>query len=299
MSWKRVFGLIYVSVVLLVFWFDSRYTALNLKALMGPSSSIQGISFEQIVEIAHNDSLIMIALKSFCNWAFTNLKGMLAGLLIAAGLLTAFEGKFHDGSAPKPFKTMLGALAGVPLGLCANCAAPVGLGFLDRGFSKRFVYAFTISSPSLNLISISLLITLLPLPYVVLKLFFTFLLVFVLLPFLYPEDKARPVECEPPISDKSLKKQLQQFLKSLFSNLLYVIKLSVPMMILAGLLGAFAFTVFTAFTISLNDLSGPHYLALAFVVCLVPAPILFDVIFASVIYRMGADASVVMLVLFA
>src|SRR5205807_1863528 len=83
------------------------------------------------------------------------------GILLAAGLLTIVPllprprgGKFAG--------SVQGMLLGAPLGVCVNCAAPIGQAMLKGGSRVEVALAAMFASPSFNVIVLGMLLTLFP-----------------------------------------------------------------------------------------------------------------------------------------
>jgi uncharacterized membrane protein YraQ (UPF0718 family) len=66
--------------------------------------------------------------------------------------------------------SLLGAAVGMPMGVCANCVAPIGRGLYAAGMSAESTLAAMFSSPTLNVVVLAMAFALFPLPIVGLKL---------------------------------------------------------------------------------------------------------------------------------
>ena len=157
-----------------IFWGQSRYDQLTEKSLMGNRSITQGISFEQILPYEANASLLERTFVSSVNWCYTNYKGMLFGILLAAMIFGLFSfRKFKPAKSPL-WNAVQGFLMGIPLGVCVNCAAPIAQGMVRSKFKPETSLIMMFTSPSMNILVLSMLFTLLPLHLGLVKVIFTF-----------------------------------------------------------------------------------------------------------------------------
>ena len=108
----------------------------------------------------------------------TNQQGMVFGILLGAALfslLKAFRRRAFDSSFGN---TLLGVAMGMPLGVCVNCAAPVAKGIHAGGGRLETTLAAMVSSPTLNVVVLTMTFSILPIYLALTKLAFT--LVFIL-----------------------------------------------------------------------------------------------------------------------
>jgi len=73
---------------------------------------------------------------------------------------------------------------GTPLGVCVNCAAPVAKGMHDGGARLETTLATMFSSPTLNIVVLTMLFSMFPLYLVVIKLTLTLTFILVVVPLL-------------------------------------------------------------------------------------------------------------------
>ena len=130
---RLVLAALLTAVIALYFWTQSRYPALDQKAIMGGNTDMSGIAFDQILEFAPKSGIVWEIIVNSANWMYTNWKGMTFGVLFAACALTLF-GLIERRGFENPFaNAALGAAIGTPLGVCVNCAAPIARGFRASG----------------------------------------------------------------------------------------------------------------------------------------------------------------------
>src|ERR1700759_4879612 len=118
--------LLIIAVTCGVFWLGSPYPSLQSKAGADPDEALSApLGCEAHFPEPRSDQKVQRVLWVAAEWAVTNKQGMTFGILLAAGLLTLSPllprrrgGKFVG--------SVQGLLIGAPLGVCVNCAAPIG-----------------------------------------------------------------------------------------------------------------------------------------------------------------------------
>ncbi len=153
------------------FWVDSRYPALLKKLHSGKNIHVTGaLSFDALMPVTPQMPLATLIGHTTVNWMYTNRIGMTFGICFGAALLTLLpllpKRRFMSSIA----NTLAGAATGIPLGVCANCVAPIGQSFYQAGAGSGTVLATMISSPTLNVVVLALLFALFPLPIALVRL---------------------------------------------------------------------------------------------------------------------------------
>jgi hypothetical protein len=165
--------------------------------------------------------------------------------------------------------TLLGAATGVPLGVCANCVAPIGQGLYQAGAGPSTVLATMISSPTLNVVVLAMLFALFPFPVALVRLLVPIVLI-ALVPWLtggvQPAAEISSILAAAG-SARPTRETLMQYLK----NLGKLAATTIPLMILAGLLGALFIELVPA-RVTLLGIA-----LLAIIGTFLPVPIAFDV----------------------
>ena len=322
-----------ISLITIVFWTQSRVPALNEKSMMGDRTVFSGLAFEQVVVVNSEDMLVKRVAASSLNWAYTNWKGMAFGLLLAAAALVLFNLLPKQRSSNYFINAFKGVVGGAPLGVCVNCTTPIAQGMHKAGIRLETVLATLISSPTLNVIVLSMSFSILPIQYAVIKVVSVLIMVLIVVPIivrtfyrkqdidltqehavkssladtpfksgiLQSESEAGDICAIPeahPISEtwfNALSYVAQQY----FVQLRYILRVALPFMLLAGVLGAFLLEVLPSNL--LTEL--PFSLATLFIIALIgtflPVPIAFDVIVVSVLLSAGIDVGYGMALLFA
>jgi len=312
LSNKRVlFIFAIIAVATATFWSGSRYPSLDEKAVMGGSARLEDpLSFEASIQIQPGDGSLQRIAYTTVNWVETNLEGMAFGLLIGACLLTLIGMIPVRGQRNGFINTLIGVAVGTPLGVCVNCSAPVAKGMHDGGARLETTLATMFSSPTLNIVVLSMLFSIFPLYLTVIKLSQTLFFILVLIPLLsrwvfkqeqqLTYDDAACAITPPALAPihESLWCSVREASVQLIRNLGYIVVRTVPLMLLAGLLGA---TV--AHMVPLQSLvnADPTVLSVALVAIVgifLPVPVAFDLVLVAVLLAAGAPMIYSMTLLF-
>src|SRR3954471_9047333 len=173
-----------IATICSVFWLGSRYPSLQSKAGADPDEALSTpLGFEGHFAEPRSDEKFKRILWVAAEWGVTNKQGMTFGILLAAALLTVVPllprprgGKFAG--------SVQGMLLGAPLGVCVNCAAPIGQAMLQGGSRVEVALATMFASPSFNVIVLGMLLTLFPWYLAALKVVTSLAMVLVVVPFL-------------------------------------------------------------------------------------------------------------------
>lgn len=298
---KRLFFAVLLCILLaLVFWTQSRYPALNEKAMMSGAIQLEDpLGFEAkfpLTEVMTTPERIFF---STLNWINTNKKGMTFGILFAAAFLTLFgylrRRSFRGGFA----NSFLGLVIGAPLGVCANCAAPIGKGMYAAGVRAETALSAMVASPTLNIIVLTMAFSLLPFYMAVTKIALSLLVILIAVPLicrLLPAEQLQRVpapdmpgqaEGHPPEYRENLVAAFAEFARSFLRNLWFIIKTTVPLMLLAGFLGAIAATLMPQDLVLGATFSVGVLVLVALVGTFLPVPISFDVVAAGALLATG------------
>jgi len=312
---RLIIGALLTIGVALSFWLGSRYPDLREKSAIGAERDLQGIAFDVVLEVQEDDPFWKRVSFTMVNWMATNKKGMAFGLVFAACLLTILsflnQGRF-DGLMANTFK---GFLIGAPLGLCVNCAAPVAFGLHKGGSRPETALGAMLSSPSMNVIVIGMMFSLLPWHIALLKLLISFVLIFAFVPLLvrlapsrWITPRQEAVESCPisPVAQideqadapENWRESLLWTARMFFTNLWRVGKQTVPLMLLAGLLGSLLITALP-FDVTRNIAEAgsrfpfvPMLFAVATVGVFLPVPMAFDVVVVVILMGLGVPSSI-------
>jgi len=306
---RLVLLIVFSLAVAIGFWALSRYPALGGKAAMSGTEAFE----DTLTNVAafhppENASWVVRVLYTTLNWYETNWRGMAFGLALAGAFL-ALLGHLPKNPSPSRFKnSFMGMLVGTPLGVCVNCVAPIAKGLYDAGSRAETALAVMFSSPTLNIIVLTMLFSIFPLYMGMMKLAATFLLVLVIVPLISrserPKAAATSAEsaageaCEMPALLEPWGQAMAGAAKEYLINLRYIVVKTVPLMLLAGLLGALFSHLW-----SFDKLIGikPNLASLGLVALMgtfLPLPIAFDLMLAQALMMSGMAPGFVMAMLF-
>ena len=270
----------------LYFWVDSRYPSLLKKLHSGQSIKVSGVlSFDALMPVKPEVSLPLRVERTAINWMWTNRIGMTFGICFGAALLTLLATLPGVGFKSAAGNTFLGAVVGMPLGVCANCVAPIGRGLFVGGASPATVLATMISSPTLNIIVLMMAFALFPLPVALVRLAVPLLLL-VSVPLLVRQTAPAQREiCPLPAPDGWLR-PTGSTLKTYLKNLGNLAIATIPFTILAAILGALLAEIIPAQSIPANvTVIGIVLVAIAGT--FLPVPMAFDVAIAFILMVRG------------
>ena len=266
------------------FWIDSRYPSLVKKLHSGTAIKASGVlSFDAKLPVAPQTALATRIERTTVNWMWTNRIGMTFSLFFGAAVLTLLpllpRRRFRSAAA----NTALGAVTGLPLGVCANCVAPIGQSLYQGGASSTTVLATMISSPMLNVVVLTMVFALFP-PGVALLRVAVPILLLVLVPWLVGETKPVEMHCQVPSSGwlVPVTGTFTQYIK----NLARLAATTVPFMIVAALLGAIVAELIPSQAIPLH-VSFLGIVIVALAGTFLPVPMAFDVAAAFILMTRG------------
>lgn len=309
---RLLLALMLLMVIATYFWLESRYPDLDNKALMAGAIQLQDpLSFEARYQIDPAWPLWKQIGYTTLNWIFTNRNGMTFGVLFGSVMLALLRylprRGFNNGFA----NSFAGLAIGAPLGVCVNCAAPVAAGMYSGGSRAETSLSAMIASPTFNVIVLSMLISLFPVYMVLIKVGLTLFIVLVVVPAicrLIPSDQLVMSESEsgscivnPAVgqvtNEETIGSAIYGFGKDFVESFWFIASKTVPLMLLAGLLGATLATLVPFELISSLE-AGAFTLILAAVVGVIaPVPMGFDIILAATLLSSGTSMTLVMVLL--
>lgn len=318
-----------LTVIAFVFWQQSRLPDLTEKVHLGPHTTVAAIGFRTILPVPEQLPFYKRVAFTSVNWIYTNWEGMTFGLLFAAGCLTLLKCFPRQAYTHPILDTVKGVILGVPLSICVNCSTPIALSMHRAGIRLETALATLTSSPTLNIIVLSMTFSLLPFHYALIKLLSVVIFIFVTIPILvrllyrYNEGKAigqmdiddlmndldeeetamepNPI-CELEIAGISTSEPWIDVIAGTFRSysreFLYVVQITLPFMLLAGFLGALMVESLPLEGFRDLSMSIPGLLLVAVVGTFLPVPIAFDVIIVSILISNGLAPSFAMALLF-
>lgn len=319
---RLVLALLLLAVITLLFWTGSRYPALNEKLMMSGAIQLEDpLSFEAKYQLTETMGIAERVFYTTLNWINTNKKGMTFGILFAASFMTALgylrRRAFQSGLA----NALLGLFIGAPLGVCANCAAPIGRGLHASGMRVETVLATMVASPTLNFVVLTMLLALVPFYMVVVKVALSLLVILVVVPLIcralpqaavdqaaaeqvpadapaqHPWSAAELAPAATAAKPEGLLRAVLGVAWAYLGNLWYIVRLTVPLMLAAGFLGALVATLLPSSLITGLPFGLGALLLIAAVGLFLPVPIGFDVVLCGVLIASGLAQGYVMALL--
>jgi uncharacterized membrane protein YraQ (UPF0718 family) len=311
-GYRLILALAALTAFAAVFWIQSRYPNLNEKALMGGALELQDpLSFEAKYQLDQTWPLWKKIGYTTVNWIYTNRRGMMFGVLFGSAFLTMLRylprRSFKNGFA----NAILGVAIGAPLGVCVNCAGPIAAGMYRGGTRAETTLAAMIASPTFNVIVVSMAFALLPFYLAATKILLTLAIVLVAVPLicrtlprwqLQVADTAVDSCIVSPIQlranrPENLGRGILGFARDFLQDFWYISRMTVPMMILAGFLGALVSTLVPFDQLTDVQVNIGTLLLVAVVGVFAPVPMAFDVVMATVLLNSGLPVGLVMVLL--
>ena len=296
-------------VLLSVFWFVSRHPQLFSKAEHVRKALPSMAYTSQLIVLAEDAPVWQRILASAVNWLDSMKIGMTFGVLFGAWLHTVL--RYYPLKIGKNLylNSLKGALVGVPMGVCANCAVPTACG-VTRGHGRvEVALGFLFSSPNFNPVVVVMTFTALPLAMALTKYAILLLVILVVVPGVISLlERARPfkpftvgddgascavtlpgAECAEPFWTV-----FKELAKDFGRHVWMLLKPTLTIMLLASLIAATMLTLLPWQEL----LSEPTPLKLALVSVIsvfMPVPIALDVMFAAQLQQQGVASGYVML----
>jgi len=284
---------------------------------MGLRTNFSSIAFDILLPVTDQQPVAERVAKTTVNWLYTNWKGMTFGLLFAAAALTILGSVKHRSFKSPWLNTLSGMFIGAPLGVCVNCATPIAQGMYAAGARLETALATLVSSPTLNVIVLSMAFSLLPWE-IALGNVVAVLLLLSTMPVLVrrysvtstdkPASSAdlssfANIKAPPPAAPydetESYIAALLSTLSGYSKNLIYILWLAVPLMLLAGLLGATVIELAPFDQFSTISPTLPVLFATALIATFLPVPMAFNVIVVMALLSKGMDPGIGAVLLFA
>ncbi len=310
---RFVLALLLVSAMAAYFWTQSRYPALDEKAMMSGAIQLEDtISFEALYPILPEYPLWKKIAFSTINWTKTNKQGMTFAVFFAAAFLTLLgylqRRSFKNGFA----NSFMGLFIGAPLGVCVNCAAPIAKGLYSGGARAESALSMMIASPTLNVVVLTIAFSIMPFYMVVMKIGLSIFVILIAVPILcrfLPEGQLQvpeprrvalptlPTPSQPALNENALW-ALIRFVKDYLLNLWFIIWTTVPLMFLAGFLGAVVATLLPSELLAQAPFGAIGLVGASIVGTFLPMPIGLDVIASGALLGGGLSQGYVMALLF-
>jgi uncharacterized membrane protein YraQ (UPF0718 family) len=300
-AWRnRVIAMVLLATIGSIFWIDSRYPSLMKKYHAGTKVKASGaITFDMLYPVDASMPLQQRVWRTSINWLNANRIGMTFAFFFGPAALIFLATLPRRRTKSKSLNALIGMLTGMPLGVCANCVAPIGRGLYKSGMSTESVLAAMFSSPALNVVVLAMTFALFPLQLALLKLATVLVLIFGFAPIIAAGQKEGAAEVECPIDlsagmtwGQALRNTLLGYAKSFWE----VFRIGFPLMLLAAVLGALVIEL-----VPMQAINAPvsllGILLLAIVGAFLPVPMAFDVVIAYIAMTRGVPLPYVAVIL--
>ncbi len=309
---RFVLAVLLLVLLMYLFWSSSRYPSLGDKALLGGSIQLEDpLSFVARFPIQPEFPFWKKIGLSTLNWLDTNRQGMTFGVLFGSVFLSMMR-YIKTINFKNPYaNSALGLLIGTPLGVCVNCAAPIAKGMYDGGARAETTLSAMIASPTLNIVVLTMLFSILPVYMAATKIALSILLIIVLIPMICRLLPKRDLQIAPdaqrvcPIpagaseaNPETAGSAVAGYVKDILADFWYIFRLTVPLMILAGFLGALISTLVPIESLGNLTYGLAGLLVVALIGTFLPVPIAFDVVICGALLAGGLPVGYVMALLF-
>lgn len=290
-TWRsRTLIIVLMVTIATVFWVDSRYPALLKRYHAGSQVKATGaLTFGTIYRVDPSMPYPDRVWRTTVNWLDANRVGMTFSFLFGPAALTFLATLRKRRTKSRYLNTLLGTVAGMPLGVCSNCIAPIARGMYTSGMSTESVLAAMFSSPALNVVVLAMTFALFPLPLALLKLATVLFLILVFVPAISPREAVPGpiVNCviDVPMAE-TWGEALIAVARSYAKSFWIIFRLAFPLMILAAVLGAFAVELIPAQALA-GQASVIGIVAVALIAAFLPVPMAFDVAIAFILMAHG------------
>jgi uncharacterized membrane protein YraQ (UPF0718 family) len=297
---RRTLAILLMVLIATIFWVDSRYPALMKRYHAGTHVKATGaLTFGGVYQVDRGMPLTTRVWRTTVNWLDANRVGMTFSFLFGPAALTFLVTLSRRRTKSRWLNTLYGAVAGVPLGVCSNCVAPIARGLVASGISTESVLATMFASPALNVVVLAMTFALFPASVAVLKLATLFFLIFVFAPMIAARQKTvvatlpRPIEI--PV-EESWGEAIVGTAQTYARNFWYVAKIALPLMLLAAILGAFVIELVPPQAL-IAPVSVLGIVLVALVAAFLPVPMAFDVAVAYIAMTRGVPLPYVVTIL--
>jgi len=289
-TWKRkAIAIFLMAGIASFFWVDSRYPSLLKKYHAGAGIKVAGtLSFDKVYAVDRSMPLATRVRKTSVNWLNTNRVGMTFGFFFAAAALTFLGTIAWRRTRYAPVNALVGAAAGMPLGVCANCVAPIGRAFYASGMSTESVLAAMFSSPTLNVVVLAMTFALFPVQVGLLKLATVLVMIFGVAPLLgIGQKELSGAVCALEIpARETWREAIVGMAKTYAKSFWYVVRVGLPLMLVAAVLGALVAEAVPQSAL-LGNATFLGIVAVALVGTFLPVPMAFDVVVAYLAFSKG------------
>lgn len=308
--WRPVIMVAVGLLLLGLFWFGSRYPQLFSKAEhVGQALPSMAYSSE-LISTAVDAPVWLRILAATVNWLDSMKIGMTFGVLFGALLHTVL--RYYPLKIGKNLylNSLKGALVGMPMGVCANCAVPTACGVTRGNGRVEVALGFLFSSPNFNPVVVMMTFMALPLAMSVTKYAILLLVILVVVPSLIrwlerdkplqiltvgDEGKSCAITLPPPDDcQERFTAVFGELARDFGKNVWMLLKPTITLMLLASVVSAILL-VLIPWDSLLSDLTPLKLAVVTLVSVFMPVPITLDVMFAGRLQQQGVPPGYVMM----
>lgn len=308
--WRPIILVAWAVVLFSVFWFASRYPQLFHKAgHIGETLPSMAYSTEAMQAQADMPVWQRI-FATTVNWLDSMKLGMSFGVLLGALLHTVL--RYYPLRIGKNLylNSLMGAVVGVPAGVCANCSVPVACGVTRGRGHVEVALGFLFSSPNFNPVVVMMTFMALPLTMVLTKYVILLFVILVGVPSLiHWLERRRPLNvfttlsaeesCSIPMAqtgdcEERFMAVLAELAKVYSKHVWMLVKPTITLMLLASVVSA-ALLVLIPWGALLSEVTPLRMAFASLLSVFMPVPIALDVMFAAQLQHQGVPAGYVML----
>lgn len=307
--WRPIILVGAALLIVCTFWFWSRYPALFSKAAHIGKTLPSMTYSSQLITVSADAPVWRQIVAASVNWLNGMKVGMTFGVLFGALLHTIL--RYYPLKVGKNLylNSLKGALIGVPMGVCANCAVPAACGVTRGNGRIEVALGFLFSSPTFNPVVIAMTFSAFPLFMSVTKYLLVLSVILLVVPALIgrlERDKPLPVlsmggECTIPVApraqgqcDESFFRVFAELITQYGRNVWMLLKPTVTLMVLASLLSA-ALIVLVPWSYLLSEVTPLKAALVSLIAVIMPVPIALDVMFPAQLLHQGIAPGYVML----
>jgi uncharacterized membrane protein YraQ (UPF0718 family) len=291
--------------LLALFWFASRYPSLLSKA-SHVGQAVPSMAFSsEVMSVASDAPLWQRVAVGALNWLNTPKIGMSFGVAFGALLHTVLRHYPLRVGNNLVLNSLTGALVGVPMAVCANCAVPAACGVTRGNGRIEVALGFLFSSPNFNPVVVAMTFAALPWQMGAAKYALLLLVIVGLVPWLIhtferdePFAALAPAACniEPPRAEpaQGFFAVGRSLAREYLGHVWMLLKPTIALMLLASVAASLLLTL-VPWPALLSELTPARLALVALVSAFMPVPIALDVMFAAQLQQQGVAAGYVML----
>ncbi|MFT6136960.1 MAG: hypothetical protein ACJAUJ_000040 [Salibacteraceae bacterium] len=197
----------YIILLCFIFWFSSRYPALDSKAIIEGVTNFKGIGFEDVFSFSENVPAPKKNRNQYIELdrdqpKWNDIRSIICCCIDA---LIFIARKFKH-----PFlNSIMGLLIGFLLGVCVNCAASITQGVYKGGGRAETALSMMIGSPTLNIVVLTMTFSVFPLYIAILKVLLSLVVILIAIPiitnvFLSKKITVATYEIETQLAEQSI-----------------------------------------------------------------------------------------------